>query len=95
MVEKIRPLYDRVLIKRRAHEEKTESGLFIPDVAKEKPQKGEVVAVGAGRLAADGKIVPMQVKKGDVVFFGKYAGTEAAGEYIIVREDEILGVVEL
>ncbi len=62
MVEKIRPLYDRVLVKRLAHEEKTEGGIFIPDVAKEKPKQVKLVAVGAGRLAADGKIVPMQVK---------------------------------
>jgi chaperonin GroES len=94
-VENIRPLHDRVLIKRLPLEDKTASGIFIPDVAKEKPQKGEVIAVGAGRLATDGKIMPMQVKKGDVVVFGKYAGTETTGEYIILREDEILGVVEL
>jgi chaperonin GroES len=93
MVEKIRPLYDRVLIKRLAHEEKTAGGIIIPDVAKEKAQTGEVMAVGAGRLAGD-KVLPLQVKVGDTVFFGKYAGTEANGDYVIIREDEILGIVE-
>ena len=95
MLDKIRPLYDRVLIKRRPHEEKTASGLIIPDVAKEKAQTGEVIAVGVGRVTTDGTLMPMQVKKGDVVFFGKYAGTETSGDYTILREDEILGIVEL
>lgn len=95
MVEKIRPLFDRVLVKRLAHEEKTAGGIIIPDVAKEKGQQGEVVAVGTGRLAQDGKTMPMQVKVGDKVLFGKYAGTEALNsEHIIIREDEILGIVE-
>lgn len=94
MVEKIRPLLDRVLVKRLAHEEKTAGGIYIPDVAKEKAQTGKVIAVGAGRLLTDGKVVPLQVKVGDIVFLPKYAGTEASGEHVIIREDEILGVVE-
>ena len=93
MVDKIRPLHDRVLIKRIAQEEKTASGIIIPDVAKEKTHTGKVVAVGPGRLV-DGKTVPMSVKVGDVVFLPKYAGTEASKEHIIIKEEEILGVVE-
>jgi chaperonin GroES len=93
MVEKIRPLLDRVLVKRRAQEEKTESGIFIPDVAKEKAHTGTVIAVGPGRVV-DGKTIPMSVKVGDVVFLPKYAGTEASKEHIIIKEDEILGVIE-
>ena len=94
MVEKIRPLLDRVLIKRLANEEKTAGGIFIPDVAKEKAQTGKVIAVGAGRYLPDGKLVPMQVKVGDIVFLPKYAGTEASAEHVIIKEDEILGIVE-
>lgn len=95
MFEKIRPLYDRVLVKREdSLEEKTASGIIIPDAAKEKAQIGVVIAVGSGRITTDGKIVPLQVKTGDRVFFGKYAGTEAGKDLLIIREDEILGVVE-
>ncbi|CDK30936.1 co-chaperone GroES [Candidatus Babela massiliensis] len=93
MIQKIRPLFDRVLVKRLAQEEKTAGGIIIPDVAKEKGQTGKVVAVGAGRLN-DGVYVPMQVKVNDVIFFGKYSGTEAGSDYIIIKEDEILGVIE-
>lgn len=93
MAQKIRPLYDRVLVKRLAHEEKTSGGIIIPDVAQEKPQTGQIIAVGSGRIAGD-KILPLQVKVDDIVFFGKYSGTEAGDEYIIIREDEILGVIE-
>ena len=93
MIQKIRPLFDRVLVKRLAQEEKTAGGIIIPDVAKEKGQTGKVVAVGAGRLI-DGVYVPMQVKVNDVIFFGKYSGTEAGSDYIIIKEDEILGVIE-
>jgi len=93
MVEKIRPLLDRVLIKRIAQEETTESGIIIPDVAKEKTHTGKVLAVGPGKLV-DGKIIPMSVKVGDVVFLPKYAGTEASKDHIIIKEDEILGVIE-
>lgn len=94
MVENMRPLGDRVLIKRRRQEEKTASGIIIPDVAQEKGQTGEVIAVGAGKITSEGKILPMQVKVGDVVFFGKYAGTET-GEYAILKEDEILGILDI
>lgn len=89
----IKPLYDRVLIRRRTDENKTEGGIIIPDAAKEKAQTGEVVAIGQGRLV-DGKIVALQVKAGDVVFFGKYSGTEAGDDLLIVREEEILGIIE-
>jgi chaperonin GroES len=94
MFDKIRPLADRVLVKRLENQDRTESGLFIPDVAKEKAQTGEVVAVGNGRVDNSGKTVAMQVKVGDVVYFGKYTGTEAGKDYLIIREEELLGVVE-
>ena len=94
MFDKIRPLYDRVLIKRVEDETKTPGGIIIPDAAKEKAQTGKVLAVGEGKVTDDGKTIPMQVKKGDIVFFGKYSGTEAGDEYVILREDEILGIVE-
>lgn len=94
MFEHFRPIGDRVLIKRLEGEQKTAGGLFIPDVAKEKAQTGSVIAVGPGRLDRDGKMVPTEVKPGDKVYVGKYTGTEIGDEYIIVREDEILGVVE-
>lgn len=93
MVEKIRPLLDRVLVKRIAQEEKTESGIIIPDAAKEKTHTGTVIAVGPGKVV-DGKAVPLSVKVGDVVFLPKYAGTEASKEHIIIKEDEILGVID-
>lgn len=94
MFEKIKPLHDRVLVKRREIEEKTAAGIIIPDAAKEKAQMGEVVSTGQGRVTPDGRTVPMAVKAGDVIFFGKYAGTEAGDEHLIIREDEILGIVE-
>jgi chaperonin GroES len=94
MVDKIRPLQDRVLVKRLEHEEKSEGGLYIPDVAKEKAQTGKVVAVGKGKVLNDGTVLTMSVKVGDVVFLPKYAGTEANKDHIIIREDEILGIVE-
>ena len=94
MFEKIQPLYDRVLIKRREEDEKTAGGLYIPDAAKDKAQTGEVVAVGAGRVSDSGAISPLTVKKGDVVFFGKYSGTDAGDEYVMLREDDILGIVK-
>lgn len=93
MVEKLRPLHDRVLIKRLESEETTTSGIIIPDAAKEKAQTGTVIATGPGRITPDGKIIPLSVKAGDTVFFGKYAGVEAEKEYLIVKEDEILGVL--
>lgn len=94
MVEKIRPLLDRVLVRRIELEEKSEGGIIIPDAAKEKAQTGKVVAVGTGKVLSDGKMQQMQVKVGDVVFLPKYAGTEANKDHIIIKEDEILGIVE-
>jgi chaperonin GroES len=94
MFEKFRPLGDRVLVKRVEGEEKTASGLIIPDAAKEKSQIGTVVSIGTGRRDAAGKAIPLDVKIGDVVHFGKYAGTEVDRDHLIIREDEILGIVE-
>lgn len=94
MFEKFKPLADRVLVKRIQAEERTESGLIIPEAAKEKAQTGSVVAVGPGRCDATGKSMPLAVKVGDMVYFGKYAGTEASKDFLIMKEDEILGVVE-
>lgn len=94
MFDKIRPLGDRVLIKRLENEEKTVGGIIIPDAAKEKAQVGAVLAVGPGKCDTNGKCMPMSVRVGDTVYFGKYAGTEAGKEVLIMREDEILGVVE-
>jgi chaperonin GroES len=93
---KIRPLHDRVLIKRVLEEEKTKGGIIIPDSAKEKPQEGKVVAVGRGRLE-DGKVIPLDVKAGDRILFSKYSGNEVkigGEEHLILKEDEILGVLE-
>ncbi len=94
---KIRPLHDRVVIKRLAEEEKSKGGIIIPDSAKEKPAEGEVIAVGKGKKNEDGSVAPLDVKKGDKILFSKYAGTEIkidGEDYIIMREDDILGVVE-
>jgi chaperonin GroES len=91
----VRPLHDRILVKRMAEEEKTAGGLYIPDTAKEKPQKGEIIATGKGRITEDGKILPLEVKVGDKVLFGKYAGTELkfeGGEYLMMREEDVLGI---
>ena len=97
MALNIRPLYDRIVVKRLTEtEEKTASGLFIPDSAKEKPQEGEVVAVGRGKRLEDGSIVALDVKVGDRILFGKYSGSDTkvdGQEYMIMREDEILGVL--
>ena len=93
MFEKLRPLGDRVLVKRLEEQDKTPTGLFIPDAAKEKAQTGQIIAVGKGRKDKDGNTISMDVSAGDIIYFGKYAGQEA-GDYLIVREDEILGVVE-
>jgi chaperonin GroES len=96
MASKIRPLQDRVIVKRVAEEEKTKGGIFIPDTAKEKPIEGEVIAAGPGKRE-DGKLVDLDVKVGDRVLFGKYAGTEVkldGNEHLILREDDILGVIE-
>ena len=95
---KIRPLYDRIVVKRiEDSSEKTASGLFIPDSAKEKPQEGEVIAVGAGKRNDDGKLIPLDVKAGDRILFGKYSGSDIkldGDEFLIMREDEVLGVLE-
>ncbi len=94
---KVKPLYDRVLVKRLEIEEKTEGGIIIPDAAKEKPMQGEVIAVGEGKVSDDGKVIPLKVKVGDRVLFSKYAGTEVkikGEEYLIMREDDIMAIVE-
>ena len=95
---KIRPLYDRIVVKRVESEaEKTSGGLFIPDSAKEKPQEGEVVAVGKGKRLEDGKIIPLDVQVGDRILFGKYSGSDIKldqDEYLIMREDEVLGILD-
>jgi chaperonin GroES len=93
MFEKLRPLGDRVLIKRLESEEKTASGIYLPDAAKEKPQLGKVIAVGQGRTF-EGKTTPLTVNVNDTVYFGKYSGTEAGPDHLIIREDDILGIVE-
>jgi chaperonin GroES len=96
-VVKIIPLRDRILIKRVGEDEKTKGGIIIPDTAKEKPMQGKVIAVGKGALNEDGKLIPLEVKKGDTVLFGKYAGSEikiGGEEHLIVREDDIFGIVE-
>ncbi len=93
---KVKPLYDRILVRRVDPEEKVKGGIIIPDTAKEKPLEGKVVAVGAGRLDDDGKRIKLEVKAGDRVLIGKYAGTEIRiddKEHVIVREDEVLGVI--
>ena len=94
----IRPLQDRIIVERVEEETKTAGGIIIPDtVSKEKPQQGKVIAVGKGKVTPEGKVLPLDVKKGDRVLFGKYAGSEIkidGKEYLIMREDDILGVIE-
>jgi len=94
---KLKPLNDRVLIKRLESEEKTAGGLFIPDTAKEKPSKGQVIAVGPGKYGDDGKRMAMAVKKGDTVLFSKYSGTEVkldGEDHLVLREDDILAIID-
>jgi len=94
---KIRPLQDRIIVKREDEETTTAGGIIIPDTAKEKPQEGKVIAVGNGKVNEDGKVQPLDVKKGDKILFSKYAGTEInidGVEHLIIREDDVLGVVE-
>jgi chaperonin GroES len=94
---KIRPLHDRILIKRVDEEQKTAGGIIIPDSAKEKPQEGRVIAVGNGKADDDGKVRPLDVKKGDRVLFGKYTGSEVnldGEEHLIIREEDVLGILE-
>ena len=93
----LRPLQDRIIVKRVEEESKTAGGLFIPETAKEKPQRGQIVAAGNGKKTEDGKVLPLDVKVGDTVLFGKYAGTEIkvdGDDYLMMREDDILAVVE-
>ncbi len=92
----IRPLHDRLLVRRMKEEEKTAGGIIIPDTAKEKPQRGEVVATGNGRVTDDGKVRPMEVKTGDKVLFSKYAGTDlklGSEEYLMITESDVLGIL--
>lgn len=92
-----RPLHDRILIKRIEEKESVKGGIIIPDTAKEKPQEGEVVAVGRGKKNEDGKVIALDVKAGDRILFGKYSGTEIKmenQEYLILREEEVLGIIE-
>ena len=92
----VRPLHDRVLVKRFMEEEKSKGGIIIPDSAKEKPIQGEVIAVGTGRATDDGKVRPLEVKKGDKILFGKYSGTEIKIEgedFLMMREEDILGII--
>ena len=92
----VKPLADRVLVKPAAAEEKTKSGIIIPDTAKEKPMQGEIIAVGQGKLSEDGKLTPLQVKVGDKILYGKYAGTELTfdgNEYLIMRESDIFAII--
>jgi chaperonin GroES len=94
---KIRPLHDRVLVKRVAEEQKTKGGIYIPDTAKEKPAEGEIIAIGSGQVLKDGKIRALTVKAGDRVLFGKYSGSDVVIDgvtHLIMREDDILGVLE-
>ncbi|HEY2919720.1 MAG TPA: co-chaperone GroES [Candidatus Binatia bacterium] len=94
---KIRPLQDRVIVKRIEEEEKTKGGIIIPDTAKEKPQEGQVIAIGKGKVNDGGKITPLDVKVNDRILFGKYSGTEInvdGEEHLIMREEDILGVIE-
>ena len=94
---KIKPLQDRILVQRVEEEQQTKGGIIIPDTAKEKPIEGKVVAVGGGRVGDDGKKIPLEVKKGDRILFGKYGGTEVkigGEEYLIMREDDVLGIIQ-
>ncbi|MFQ5670470.1 MAG: co-chaperone GroES [Acidobacteriota bacterium] len=94
---KVKPLYDRVLVKRQEPSEKKKGGIIIPDTAKEKPLEGKVIAIGTGKVDENGKRIPLQVKAGDRVLIGKYAGNEIKidnVEHVIVREDEILGLIQ-
>jgi chaperonin GroES len=94
---KIRPLQDRIIVQRVEEETKTKGGIIIPDSAKEKPAEGKVISVGNGKVADDGSRIPLEVKEGDRILFGKYSGTEVkveGEEYLIMREDDVLGVIE-
>ena len=93
----VKPLHDRILVKRLGEEEKTKGGIIIPDSAKEKPAQGEVVSAGSGRRTDEGKLIALEVKKGDKILFGKYSGTEIkvdGEDYLIMREDDVLGIIQ-
>jgi len=97
MKTKVRPLHDRVIVKRLEEQEKTKGGIIIPDTAKEKPSEGKIIAVGAGKVMENGKRMPLQVKEGDRILFGKYAGTDIrieGEEHLIMREDDIIAIFE-
>lgn len=97
MSVKVRPLHDRILVQRLEESEQMVGGIIIPDTAKEKPQQGKVVAVGKGKVNDDGKLLPLDVKEGDTILFGKYSGQEIkldGEEFLIMREEEVLGVIE-
>jgi chaperonin GroES len=97
MATKFTPLHDRILVRRVEEAETTRGGIIIPDTAKDKPQEGEVISVGKGKVNEDGKVFPLEVKEGDRILFGKYSGTEIkidGEEYVIMREDEVLGVLK-
>lgn len=94
---KIRPLHDRIIVKRMEEEEKTKGGIIIPDTAKEKPFEGKVIAVGDGKVKEDGTKIPMEVKKGDKILFSKYAGSDVkidGEDYLIMKEDDVLAIIE-
>ncbi|MFO7665801.1 MAG: co-chaperone GroES [Desulfobacterales bacterium] len=94
---KLRPLHDRILVQRVEEVTTTKGGIIIPDTAKEKPAEGKVIAVGNGKIGEDGKKIPLDIKKGDRILFGKYSGTEVkieGDEYLIMREDDVLGIIE-
>ncbi len=93
----VRPLHDRILVRRTSEEDKTVGGIIIPDTAKEKPQKGKVVATGKGRVTEDGKTVPLEVKAGDTVLFSKYSGTDLkldGVDYLMISENDVLGIIQ-
>jgi chaperonin GroES len=94
---KFRPLHDRILVERVESEEVTKGGIILPDTAKEKPQQGKVIAVGSGKKTEEGKLIPLEIKAGDMILFGKYSGSEIkveGTEYLIMKEDDVLGIVE-
>ena len=94
---RLRPLGDRVIVKPIEKKDEVRSGLIIPDTAKEKPQEGEIIAAGKGKIGEDGKLIPMDVKKGDKILYGKYSGTEVkmdGQEFLIMHQDDILGIIE-